>query len=112
MCARWPWVKSASRGHAHAEHATTRKLGGQHTTSASSHHASLTLQCCARCRIRRYTAYALDLLGFGDSDKPEPAAEAVPHGHLYNYNTWSQQVQDFVQQVSSRGGAGSAAGTV
>lgn len=51
----------------------------------------------------RYTAYALDLLGFGDSDKPCPSDEASQQarGHLYNYNTWAQQLEDFVQQVWS-----------
>lgn len=47
----------------------------------------------------RYTAYAIDLLGFGDSDKPVPAQESEPRGHLYNYDTWSSQIRAFVVQV-------------
>eukprot|EP00775_Hariotina_reticulata_P007448 gene7448-7658_t len=43
----------------------------------------------------QYTAYAFDLLGFGDSDKPAHP----PHKHLYDYDTWSQQTQDFINQV-------------
>lgn len=50
-----------------------------------------------------YTAYALDLLGFGDSDKPVPQLESVERGHLYSYNTWSQQIRDFVDQVGACG---------
>lgn len=53
----------------------------------------------AELDTNQYTAYALDLLGFGDSDKPSPQQESEPRGHLYNYDTWSQQVQDFVEQV-------------
>lgn len=53
----------------------------------------------AEVDTRQYTAYALDLLGFGDSDKPRPSLEAGPRGHLYNYDTWSQQIQDFVEEV-------------
>lgn len=53
----------------------------------------------AELDTRQYTAYAVDLLGFGDSDKPRPSLEAEPRGHLYNYDTWSQQIQDFVAQV-------------
>lgn len=47
----------------------------------------------------RYTAYAIDLLGFGDSDKPAPAQESEQLGHLYNYDTWSSQIGAFVEQV-------------
>jgi alpha-beta hydrolase superfamily lysophospholipase len=54
----------------------------------------------AELDTRQYTAYALDLLGFGDSDKPRPSLEAGPRGHMYNYDTWSQQIQDFVSEVS------------
>jgi alpha-beta hydrolase superfamily lysophospholipase len=53
----------------------------------------------AELDTNRYTAYALDLLGFGDSDKPVPSLEAGPREHLYNFDTWSLQIQDFVDQV-------------
>jgi hypothetical protein len=43
----------------------------------------------------QYTAYAFDLLGFGDSDKPAHP----PHKHLYDYQTWSQQTLDFISEV-------------
>jgi hypothetical protein len=38
--------------------------------------------------------------GFGDSDKPLPSALVGPRGHFYNYDTWSQQIRDFVNEVS------------
>lgn len=47
----------------------------------------------------QYTVYAMDLLGFGDSDKPQPSALVGPRGHFYNYDTWSQQIHDFVNEV-------------
>jgi hypothetical protein len=37
--------------------------------------------------------------GFGDSDKPLPSALVGPRGHFYNYDTWSQQIRDFVDEV-------------
>jgi alpha-beta hydrolase superfamily lysophospholipase len=55
---------------------------------------------CGELDVNRYTAYAVDLLGFGDSDKPMPLLEAEgPRGHLYSYDTWSTQIHDFVEQV-------------
>lgn len=41
-----------------------------------------------------YRVYALDLLGFGRSPKPSPG-----HPLPYTFETWSQQVVDFCQQV-------------
>lgn len=38
--------------------------------------------------------FALDLLGFGKSAKPDPRGE-VP----YTFETWSQQIRDFCQEV-------------
>lgn len=38
--------------------------------------------------------YALDLIGFGGSDKPRPNQEIE-----YTFATWSQQVADFCQEV-------------
>jgi pimeloyl-ACP methyl ester carboxylesterase len=41
-----------------------------------------------------HQAYAIDLLGFGESDKP------VPHQPLaYTFETWSQQIRDFCREV-------------
>ncbi|GAB4346286.1 MAG: hypothetical protein Fur0042_11630 [Cyanophyceae cyanobacterium] len=40
------------------------------------------------CRV-----FAIDLLGFGGSDKPDPAAPG------YTFDTWGQQVVDFIDQV-------------
>jgi pimeloyl-ACP methyl ester carboxylesterase len=43
---------------------------------------------------QQHRAYAVDLLGFGGSDKP------APHQPLaYTFETWSQQIVDFCQQV-------------
>ena len=41
------------------------------------------------CRV-----YAIDLLGFGGSDKPTPG-EPLP----YTFETWGQQIGDFCQEV-------------
>lgn len=41
-----------------------------------------------------HRVFALDLLGFGKSAKPAPG-EPLP----YNFETWGQQVVDFVQEV-------------
>jgi pimeloyl-ACP methyl ester carboxylesterase len=38
--------------------------------------------------------YALDLIGFGDSDKPSPGEEIT-----YTFPTWAKQVADFCQSV-------------
>lgn len=38
--------------------------------------------------------YAIDLIGYGQSDKPEPNAPLA-----YTFETWGQQVIDFCQQV-------------
>ena len=41
-----------------------------------------------------HRAYALDLLGFGQSAKPDPAAAPG-----YTFETWTQQVLDFCREV-------------
>lgn len=41
--------------------------------------------------------YALDLLGYGYSDKPSP--KAFPRNELYSFNTWSDLVTDFITNV-------------
>ena len=38
--------------------------------------------------------YAIDLIGFGASDKPEPNVDVT-----YTFDTWGQQVADFCKQV-------------
>lgn len=38
--------------------------------------------------------YAIDLIGFGDSDKPTPGKEID-----YTFETWGQQVADFCQEI-------------
>lgn len=44
------------------------------------------------CRV-----YAIDLLGYGYSDKPDP--RAAPANSLYNFENWGAQAVDFIQQV-------------
>jgi pimeloyl-ACP methyl ester carboxylesterase len=41
-----------------------------------------------------YRCYALDLIGFGNSDKPSPSEEIT-----YTFPTWAKQVADFCQSV-------------
>ena len=41
-----------------------------------------------------YRVYAIDLIGFGGSAKPKPGLSVT-----YTFATWSQQVQDFCQEV-------------
>lgn len=41
-----------------------------------------------------YRVYAIDLLGFGGSDKPSPG-EPLP----YTFETWGQQIADFCREV-------------
>lgn len=41
--------------------------------------------------------YAIDLLGYGYSDKPDP--RQLPPTSIYNFDTWSQQLRDFVAGV-------------
>jgi alpha-beta hydrolase superfamily lysophospholipase len=48
----------------------------------------------------QYTVYALDMLGFGFTARPSPNL-AGGHGHLYNFDTWCEQLVDFIEQVRS-----------
>ncbi len=61
-----------------------------HGFGASSDHWRKNLPAYGQ----HYRAFALDLIGFGLSDKP------APNAHLpYTFETWSQQVIDFCQEV-------------
>jgi pimeloyl-ACP methyl ester carboxylesterase len=43
-------------------------------------------------------AYAIDLLGYGLADKPDPRPFGAPN-QLYNFENWSVQLQDFLKEV-------------
>ncbi|KAG1680822.1 hypothetical protein FOA52_008155 [Chlamydomonas sp. UWO 241] len=42
-------------------------------------------------------AFAIDLLGYGYSDKPDP--RAVPHNTIYCFPVWGEQLVDFINEV-------------
>jgi hypothetical protein len=42
-------------------------------------------------------AWAIDLLGYGFSDKPDPLA--VPPNSIYCFSNWGSQLVDFIEQV-------------
>lgn len=50
-----------------------------------------------------YNAYAIDLLGFGDSDKPRSRLEGEPGTRAdswrYGIGAWGEQVHDFVREL-------------
>uniref|UniRef100_A0A0G4GG26 AB hydrolase-1 domain-containing protein n=1 Tax=Chromera velia CCMP2878 TaxID=1169474 RepID=A0A0G4GG26_9ALVE len=57
--------------------------------------------------------YAVDLLGYGYSDKPSPKVDEqgqrrVPNS-LYNFSEWGRQLTDFIEEVVGVKGASSAA---
>lgn len=43
-----------------------------------------------------YPSYAIDLLGYGYSDKPNPKAYEV--NELYNFDTWADQIISFLEK--------------
>mmetsp|Transcript_18590 Transcript_18590/g.25875 ORF Transcript_18590/g.25875 Transcript_18590/m.25875 type:complete len:425 (+) Transcript_18590:3-1277(+) len=44
--------------------------------------------------------YAVDLLGYGYSDKPAPPAPFPSPDQLYTFETWGEQLRDFVREVA------------
>ncbi|GAQ80233.1 alpha/beta-hydrolases superfamily protein [Klebsormidium nitens] len=47
---------------------------------------------------RTHRVFAIDLLGYGYSDKPNP--RDFPEGTLYTFETWAQQLLDFCDQFA------------
>ncbi|GBF88496.1 hypothetical protein Rsub_01209 [Raphidocelis subcapitata] len=43
-----------------------------------------------------HRAYSIDLLGYGYSDKPDP--RVAPSNSIYCFETWGQQLSDFIDQ--------------
>ena len=41
--------------------------------------------------------YAIDLLGYGYSDKPNPMN--VEQNSIYNFENWAEQLEDFMDEV-------------
>ncbi len=46
---------------------------------------------------RGHRAYAIDLLGYGYSDKPDP--RGGPPNTIYTFDTWGAQLADFAAEV-------------
>lgn len=44
-----------------------------------------------------YRTYAIDLLGYGYSDKPNPKLYGV--NEIYNFENWSEQIVQFIQDI-------------
>ena len=44
-----------------------------------------------------YNSYAIDLLGYGYSDKPNPKEREV--NEIYNFDTWTHQTLEFISDV-------------
>jgi pimeloyl-ACP methyl ester carboxylesterase len=47
---------------------------------------------------RNNRVFAIDLLGYGYSDKPNP--RDFPEGSLYTFETWAQQLLDFCEEFT------------
>lgn len=46
---------------------------------------------------KKFRTYAIDLLGYGFSDKPNPRT-AAPNS-IYNFENWGDQLTDFIEEV-------------
>jgi pimeloyl-ACP methyl ester carboxylesterase len=46
---------------------------------------------------QKFRTYAIDLLGYGFSDKPNPRL-AEPNS-IYNFENWGDQLTDFIEEV-------------
>jgi len=66
-----------------------------HGFGASSNHWRFNLPVLAK----RYRVYALDLLGFGYSAKPQPGPFQAGERAEYTFETWADQILDFREQI-------------
>lgn len=66
-----------------------------HGFGASSDHWRKNIPVLAQ----NYRVYALDLIGFGRSAKPAPGELKLGEEVPYLFETWGQQISDFVQDV-------------
>lgn len=93
MCKTWVW-RSYNINYlsyqGHSNNTSRPSLLLVHGFGASVAHWRRNIATLAQ----NYTVYAIDLLGFGASDKPE--------GFAYNMETWAQLILDFVNEIIQR----------